>query len=80
LTNLTTTSYTDTNVINGHTYYYVVSAVNDLGETANSLSAIANVSALTVWFKADAITNLTMGLAFLSGLMLLATVLTPYKI
>ena len=33
---LTTTGYTDTNVINFTTYYYLVSAVNAIGESANS--------------------------------------------
>ena len=36
---VTTTSYTDTGLTNGTTYYYVVSAVNDFGETANSSEA-----------------------------------------
>jgi len=34
--NVTATSYTDTTVANGTTYYYVVSAVNVDGESANS--------------------------------------------
>jgi DNA-binding beta-propeller fold protein YncE len=35
------TSYTDTNVFNGATYYYVVSAVNGGGESPNSAQASA---------------------------------------
>lgn len=35
-TGLTTTRYTDTNVVNFTTCYYVVSAVNAIGESANS--------------------------------------------
>jgi DNA/RNA endonuclease G (NUC1) len=35
-TGLTTTSYNDTSVTNGTQYFYVVSAVNTLGESANS--------------------------------------------
>jgi hypothetical protein len=37
--NLTVASYTDTAVVNGTTYYYVVSAQNSLGESANSSEA-----------------------------------------
>ncbi len=34
--NVSNTTYTDTNLINGTNYYYVVSAVNPTGESANS--------------------------------------------
>ena len=39
ITNVTTTSFTDTNVINATTYYYVVSALNANGESGDSLEA-----------------------------------------
>src|SRR5580698_5891733 len=43
----TSTSYTDTGVTNGITYYYVVSAVNGTGESANSSQVSATPSAPT---------------------------------
>lgn len=42
---ITSTSYTDTSVTNGTTYYYVVSAVNASGESSNSSSVTATPSA-----------------------------------
>lgn len=41
IASLTGTSYTDTNVLNGTTYYYVVSAVNGGSNGANSLEVSA---------------------------------------
>jgi hypothetical protein len=60
---------TDSSVSNSTTYFYVVSAVNDAGESANSAevavttitSPPALVPALVTWFKADALTNLANG-------------------
>jgi hypothetical protein len=63
ITNVTTTTYTDTNVVNNRTYYYVISAVNIAGEGTNSVQASANTAPLAVWFKADALTNLNNGAA-----------------
>jgi len=41
LTNVTTTAYTDDGLVNGTTYFYVVSAVNVAGESGNGAEASA---------------------------------------
>jgi fibronectin type 3 domain-containing protein len=45
ITNVPTTSVVDTGLINGTTYFYVVSALNYYGETANSAEANATPAA-----------------------------------
>ena len=42
-------SYTDTNVTNGTTYYYVVSAVNEVGESRNSNEVSATAASINSW-------------------------------
>jgi hypothetical protein len=46
VTNVTMTNYTDIGLVNGMTYYYVVSALNTAGESANSAPASATTPAL----------------------------------
>ncbi len=57
----TGTSFTDTNVVNGTTYYYVVSAGDSSGAGANSIQVAAKPFVLAAWFEADAITGLVNG-------------------
>ncbi|MFC5472326.1 glycoside hydrolase family 5, partial [Cohnella suwonensis] len=44
-TGVTATSYADTGLTNGTTYYYVVSASNAVGESVNSAQASATPTA-----------------------------------
>jgi fibronectin type 3 domain-containing protein len=57
IANTGSTSYTDTSVVNGTTYYYVVSALNAGGESANSSQASATpqapASLPSPWATAD---------------------------
>lgn len=45
-TGLTNTSFVDTNVVNGATYYYIVSATNNVGESTNSPQEIVTLPSL----------------------------------
>jgi len=60
---VTNTTFTDTTALNNRTYHYVVSAVNDHGESTNSSPATVNASSLIARFKADSLTNLANGAA-----------------
>jgi hypothetical protein len=61
ITNISAAAFTDVNVTNNHTYYYVVSPVDMMGEGLNSAEAGATPWSLLAWFKADAITNVSNG-------------------
>ncbi|MGC3990389.1 MAG: putative Ig domain-containing protein [Chthoniobacteraceae bacterium] len=52
-TGLTTTTYTDSGLTNGVTYYYVVSATNASGESPNSTEISATPSDLLLYLKFD---------------------------
>nr|WP_224753658.1 glycoside hydrolase family 6 protein [Paenibacillus terricola] len=58
-TGVTGTTYTNTGLTNGTTYYYVVSAVNSYGESANSAQASATPSATSTVTVPAAPTGLT---------------------
>jgi fibronectin type 3 domain-containing protein len=52
-TSVTGTTYTDTGLTAGATYYYVVSAVNGSNESVNSAEASAKVNLLAAYLKFD---------------------------
>src|SRR5262249_7252712 len=66
-----TTNYNDTTAVNGSTYYYVVSAVNSYGESANTSEASAAPSATALpvpWLDLDIGSNVQIpGSASYSG-------------
>jgi hypothetical protein len=63
-TNVRSTSYTDTNVVNETKYYYVVSAVNSLGQSANSAQVSGIPTATIASASADNPPNETAAMAF----------------
>ncbi len=63
LTNVTAATYTDPSVVNNRSYFYVVSAVNSVGEGPDSAPASVNTLPLALWLKADALTGLANGAA-----------------
>ncbi len=74
IANPTVASYTDTGLTNGTTYFYVVSAVNSAGESANSVqvsatpaAATANVTITVNPATTKAISPYIYGLNFYSG-------------
>ncbi len=63
---LTATNYSDTSVISGTTYYYVVAAVDTVGAGINSAEAVAVIPA-PIWTGGGGDNNWTTGLNWLGG-------------
>ena len=56
---VTATSFTDTGLVNGTTYYYVVAATNVNGVSSNSIEASATPGEIFSWWKFDATSGTT---------------------
>jgi len=67
--NLTATLWTHTNLVNGRAYYYVLSALNEYGESDNSATLAATPSAPVLdWLAAGAkVEKLAGGFTFVEG-------------
>jgi len=63
-TNVRSTGYTDTNVVNGTTNYYAVSAVNSLGQSGNSPQVSGIPTATVASASSDNPPNETAAMAF----------------
>lgn len=59
--NTTATTFTDTNAVNGLSYYYVVTVVNSFGEGAPSAEVSAKPFVLAAWFTTDSLSGLANG-------------------
>jgi len=63
-TNVRSTSFTDSGLANDTTYYYVVSAVNSLGESGNSTQVSAIPTAVVISASSENPPNETAAKAF----------------
>lgn len=80
MSNATSSSYTDTNLVAGKTYYYVISAINTHGESFDSaeVSVTPTGTAETVWlvsddFEADTIGEMPAGYTLVNPIPATAT-------